>query len=283
MFLFVENLAGLHIATYAPELAARRLVKIVTPTVRAFAEPGFSAHGWVLTLPVGWIRLLKPLLSVLQFPVIQQDPCGWAFRLGWSKQVLSDGLLTEYLVKRLKAPVKRFHSLASVPNGRSGVVPGCAIIGSNWLEFSSMTEAAYRAHLSFLEREFPDGVYHCHPKERNTLPEEVFGAARVRRPDRPVEALLRAEGVPARIVGVCSSSLLALAAGNAGQVRIELVCLDPAQLDGHQGDAVYTLKRADGEATRITVADLQHFLVQELQQYEVEVRQVQQPLAGAAS
>ena len=138
VFLFVENLAGLDIATHAPELASRRLVKFVTPGVMAFAEPRFREHGWVVTLSAATVRVLKPLLSLLQFPVIQQDPLGWAFRLGIWKQVLSDGLLTEFIVKHLGAPVRRFYSLTTIRGGSAKVVPGCAIVGSNWLEFGSM-------------------------------------------------------------------------------------------------------------------------------------------------
>lgn len=276
MFLFVENLAGLHIATHSPELAQRRLLTFATPAVMAFAEPAFRGRAGVITLPPGWVRVLKPLLSLVQLPVIQQDPCGWAFRLGWWKQVLSDGLLTEFIVKRLKAPVKRFYSLASVHSDSATVVPGCAIIGSNWLEFGSMTPPAYRAHLDFLRRRYPDALYYCHPKERNDIPEQVFGAAQVRRPDRPVEALLRAEGIPRHLVGVCSSSLLALAAGHAGQLQVDIVCLLPQHLDGRQGDTVYDLRRPSGGVTRVAVADLQAFLLAELAACQVPARQVEQ-------
>ncbi len=276
MFLFIENLAGLHIATHAPELARRRLVKFVTPGVMAYAEPALHAHGWVVTVPQSWVRVLKPLLSLTQLPVIQQDPYCWAFRIGPWKQVLSDGLLTEFIVKRLGAPVKRFYSIASVHDSGAATVPGCAIIGSNWLEFGSMTLQGYRAHLQFLQRRFPGAVYYCHPKERSDLPEQVFGAARVRRPDRPVEALLRAQGIPQRLVGVCSSSLLALAAGQGGRLQVDMVCLAPLQFDGPRGDSIYELRQPAGGMARVGVEDLQQFLAQELQACQVPVQRVEQ-------
>lgn len=277
MFLFVENLAGLDIATYAPELARRRLVKFVTPSVMAFAEPQFRQHGWVLTLAPAALRLLKPLLSLLQLPVIQQDPFGWAFRLGLWKQVLSDGLLTEFIVMRLGAPVRRFYSLASIRGGTAEVVPGCAIVGSNWLEFGSMSQSAYQAHLAFLAQTYPDALYYCHPKERSSLPEQIFGTARVRRPGRPLESLLRAQGIPELIVGVCSSSLLSLPVANPARITVDLVCVASESFDGEQADSVYQMKRHDGDRDRVRVADLQQFLAEELARLGVPVRHVHQP------
>jgi hypothetical protein len=276
VFLFIENLAGLHIATHSPELATRRLVKFVTPGVVAYAEPALHAHGWVITVPQSWVRVLKPLISLTQLPVIQQDPCCWAFRLGRCKHVLSDGLLTEFIVKRLRVPVKRFYSIASVHSNGAAVVPGSAIIGSNWLEFGSMTLQGYRAHLEFLQHRYPDALYYCHPKERSDLPEQVFGAAQVRRPDRPVEALLRAQGIPQRLVGVCSSSMLALAAGLGGRLRVDMVCLTAAQLDGARGDSIYELRQHADGLVRVGVEDLQQFLLQELAACGVQTQRVVQ-------
>ncbi len=284
VFLFVENLAGLDIATHAPELARRRMVKFATPGVMAFAEPSFSEHGWVVTLPTTLVRVLKPLLSLLQLPVIQQDPLGWAFRLGMWKQVLSDGLLTEFIVKRLGAPVRRFYSLTSIRGGSAKVVPGCAIVGSNWLELGSMSLTAYEAHLQYLAQSYPEGLYYCHPKERSQVPEQVFGPARVRRPDRPIEALLRNQGIPELIVGVCSSSLLSLslAVAHASPIRIELVCLEPGAFDGPQADCVYQIKLPDGGHRTISVGDIQHFLLAELDSLGVAVRATHQPVCTTA-
>lgn len=281
VFLFVENLAGLDIATHAPELASRRLVKFVTPGVMAFAEPRFREHGWVVTLSAATVRVLKPLLSLLQLPVIQQDPLGWAFRLSMWKQVLSDGLLTEFIVKHLGAPVRRFYSLTSIRGGSAKVVPGCAIVGSNWLEFGSMSLAAYEAHLRYLAQSYPGGLYYCHPKEVSQVPEQVFGADRVRRPDRPIEALLRNQGIPELVVGVCSSSLLSLAVAPASPIRIELVCLEPGAFDGPQADCVYQMNLPGGHRN-ISVGDIQHFLLAELGALGVTVGATYQPVCTAA-
>jgi hypothetical protein len=282
VFLFVENLAGLDIATHAPELARRRLIKFATSAVMAFAEPSFSERGWVVTLPSTLVRVLKPLLSLLQLPVIQQDPLGWAFRFGIWKQVLSDGLLTEFIVKRLGVPVRQFYSLTSIRGGIAIVVPGCAIVGSNWLEFGCMSLDAYNTHLQHLARSYPDGLYYCHPKERSQLPEQVFGAERVRRPDLPIEALFRNQGIPELVVGVCSSSLLSLAVARASPIQIELVCLEPGAFDGPQADCVYRMKLPDGGHRAISVGDIQHFLLAELDVLGVAVRATHQPVCTAA-
>lgn len=274
MFLFIENLAGLHIATHSPELAHRRLIKFVPPAVLAFAEPGFRQRGWVITVPQAVVRVLKPLVSLTQLPVIQQDPYCWAFRISGWKRVLSDGLLTEFIVRELKLPVRRFYSVASVQSAGARVVPGCAIVGSNWLEFGSMSAQSYRRHLQQLRQRYPDATYFCHPRESSGMPEEVFGKAGVRRPDRPLEAVLRAEGIPQRLVGVCSSSLLALAAGNADQVRVDVVCPPAQQFDGRMGDAVCHLKRPTAGRVDVRVDDLQRLLLRELAELQVPAQLV---------
>lgn len=275
MFLFVENLAGLDIASNSPDLSRRRLLKFATPSVMAFSDPRFFECGWVFTLTPTKLRLLKALLSLLQLPVIQQDPFSWAFRLNLWKHVLSDGLLTEFIIKRLGVRVRHFYSLSSSCCNTAVVLPGCAIVGSNWLEFGSMSVAAYKSHLDFLAQRYPDALYYCHPKECSKLPEQSFGVARVRRPDKPLENLLRTQGIPEKIIGVCSSSLLALASMNPASIKVELIFLDATVFDGKQADIVYQLRRAIGGRDSVRVADLQEFLLAELAALGVIVSQTE--------
>lgn len=278
MFIFVENLAGLYITSRSTELSRRRLLKFISPYIYGYSAPAFLSHGWVIVLPRRLMRVLKPALSLLQFPVVQQDPMSWAFRLSLWKAVLSDGLLTEYLVRQLHVPARRFYSLRDVSGDGVAVVPGCAIIGANWMEFGCMSIESYRGHLRFLQRRYPEATYFCHPRELNRAPEEVFGANSVRRPDRPIELLLMDEGIPGHLVGVCSSSLLALPAGNAHRVRVDLVDVPQSRFDGPRGAVIETLKRPINGQARITVQQLQHFLLGQLAELRVATHQVTEPV-----
>jgi hypothetical protein len=279
VLLFIENLAGLHIASYSSDLASGRHVKFVSRSVLAYVPAALRRRGVVIPLSSRVMRIVKPLLSLLQLPVVQQDPIGLAFRLSRSRHVLSDGLLTEYLVNELGVEVGRFYSLASVSDVHADVVPGCAIVGSNWLEFGSMSEASYTSHLRFLHRQYPQAIYFCHPKETNRVPEQVFGAAQVRRPALPLEALLRQQGVPARLVGVCSSSLLALGTALGDRFEVDLVEVHPTHFDGWRTDTVEQLKTPIKGKTRLSVHDVQKFLEQQLQARQVAVRWIRQPVA----
>lgn len=263
MIVFIENLAGLHIASHAPGLKQCWSIKIVRRDILQFMTPALRGHGPVVALPAQALRVLKPALSALQMPVVLQDPNCLAFRLGHRKEILSDGLLTEYLVEVLGVPVRRLHSILSAADMKAGSVPGCAIVGSNWLEFGSMSEASYRRHLEFLQRTYPDAIYYCHPKERNGWPEVVFGAAQVGRADRPLEAHLRSAGIPSRLVGVCSSSLLSLAAGGE-RIQVDLVRVPLSQFDGMRGEQVEVLKHPIRGVDAVNVRDLQDFLERKL-------------------
>ncbi len=276
MIVFIENLAGLQIASYSPEFNNRWSIKIVDRKISGYATQALSGGGPVVMLPHPIIRWLKLLLSAVQIPVIQQDPNSLAFRVSLWKKVLSDGLLTEYLVGHLKVRVGQFYSIESAVCGPAVVVPGCAIIGSNWLEFGSMSVVAYRNHLGFLKMTYPAGLYYCHPKERNPWPETIFGAEFIVRSNEPVEAHLRRKGVPSLLVGVCSSSLLALVVGNEQRVCVDLIRIDRDAFDGVNADTVENLRTPINGVHRICVADLQQYLRQKLVDRQVKVKIVQQ-------
>ena len=59
----------------------------------------------------------------------------------WLPVFLSDGLLTEFAVRHLNVRVHKFYSMASAQQPAANLTDRCAIVGSNWLEFRSMSEA----------------------------------------------------------------------------------------------------------------------------------------------
>lgn len=264
-------MAGLYIASFSSVLAGRWSVKVVGGPIARFAPPELSSHGPVIAVPVVLMRLLKPLFGLAQLPVVLQDPNGLAFRLSSWRRVLSDGLLTEFLIANSCVNVKRFYSLRDVVCKHADVRAGYGIIGSNWLEHGAMSVSAYRRHLQFLCERYPDANYYCHPKERSSVPEEVFGAAHVRRLCQPVETHLWKEGIPQTLIGVCSSSLLNLALGRAGRVCVELIVIPAEGFDGVRGDTIEVLRVPVDGRHRISVGDIQTFLKDTLEAQHVTV------------
>ncbi len=283
MIVFIENLAGIQITSHSNEFSQRWCIKVVRDSVMPWTTDVLRSNGPVIVLRPGLLRWLKLLLSVLQLPVVQQDPTSLAFRCNLWRRVLSDGLLTEYLVHVLKLPIQTMYSVTSVVDGNVSVVPGCAVIGSNWMEFGMMTETTYVEHLCFLNHTFPDSKYYCHPKETNPHPEFIFGSERVVRPNEPIEAWLRKRGMPKRLTGVCSSSLLSMAVGNQEPVTVDLVKVPRCMFDGPAGDIVETLKRPINNVKSITVRDLQHFLIEKLMAAGVPLNVIEQTLRDTHS
>ena len=140
-----------------------------------------------------------------------------------------------------------------------------------------MTEPSYLHHLTFLKHLYPDSIYYCHPKERSLNPERIFGSEHVVRPNEPVEAYLRKRGIPCRLVGVCSSSLLVLAIGNEKSVAVDLIQIDIASFDGHKADIVENLKKPIRGVQKISVDDLQRFLIERLHAVSIPLKLIGQP------
>lgn len=277
MIVFIENLTGVQIVSSSNELLAQWSIKVVGSNLFPWIGNALSGNGPVVVASRGVIRWLKLGASLLQLPVIQQDPLSMAFRFNLWRRVLSDGLLTEYLVEVLRVRVGKMYSISSAINGSSPVVSDCAIIGSNWLEFGMMTEASYLCHLAYLSRLYPTANYYCHPKERSSNPEKVFGVTRVVRPSEPIEGYLRKKGVPCQLVGVCSTSLLALAIGNDAPVAVDLIRISLGNFDGRTADIVESLRRPIRGVRKISVDDLQRFLLAKLQARNVPVNLIEQP------
>lgn len=273
MIVFIENLAGIQIVSNSHEFTRRWHLKFVRDSIAPWITNALYTKGPVIILQPTMLRWLKLILSVLQLPITQQDPTCLAFRLNYWRQIISDGLLTEYLVEELQIPVKQMHSIVS-SKANLPLVSELAIIGSNWLEFGMMSEMAYIEHLHFLKRSFPEGYYYCHPKEQSTYPEDIFGNQRVIRPKEPIETYFQKKGVPNRLSGVCSSSMLALAncIEDKSSISVNLVVIARSMFDGPRKDIVERLKRPINNVDVILVGDIQCFLAKKLTSMNVHLK-----------
>lgn len=276
MIIFIENLCGLQIAAYSPQLRRYRSLKIMRKAIATYRP--VTLRGPTLSLPPQALRWLKFILGVMQFPIIQQDPYALAFRFNIWKRLLSDGMLTEFLTERYAAKSNEFYSVMSVDPVQCRVVDDCAIIGSNWLEYGSMSPQSYRRHLELLNREYPTAKHYCHPREQNRIPEEVFGSSRTIRLTEPVECHMWRDGIPSRLVTVCSSAVLSVVLGVTDGVDVDLVEPAEAHFDGPTGDAIKYTKRVETGARRISVGDLSRLLRERLARRGVAVRVVKAPL-----
>lgn len=276
MMIFLENAAGMQILLTEPALRRRWMVKIALANMAKFAEALRASPGPVFFVAPEAQRWVKFFAGIAQLPIFQQAPTALAFRFNFWKYLISDGLMTEYAVSRLGLRARRFYSILDA-RIRAPIINETCIVGSHWAEFGSMSEAHYRRHLEYLGKQYPSGIYYCHPREYSRAPEEVFGPERVRRLNEPIEHHCSQRGVPRTLVAVCSSSLLSLARLADCRAEVELVVVAPQWFDGHKGDIVEQFRKPFGGVSRIVIADIQQFIVEKLRDWGVAVTVNRQP------
>jgi hypothetical protein len=274
---FLESLGPMLLATSHQRLRDQWMIKFVLRRNERFISPSLRQCGPVVVVGETAMRWLRMAAGLVQLPVAQQSTLSASYRLNLWKYLISDGLLTEYLVERMSEPVGRFYSMHDVGPENANLVGTTAIIGSNWQEFGCMNRAAYEAHLRFLKSRHPDAIYFCHPKEASSAPESIFGVDYVRRPNEPVEIHLRDKGIPRLLVGVCSSAMLSIPSGHPQHVAVELIELQSLDFNGPAGDVVQRFSPPLRGISEITVGDLQNYLGDALEAMGVAVNRVRQP------
>lgn len=256
-------------------LLGRWMIKVVPKHLAPFIPDELrAAKGAVILVDLQTLRWVRLLAGLAQIPLVQQSPFALSFTRNAWRLLISDGLLTEFFVDRLGVRPRTFYSMQQTRSSATPLLDATAIVGSNWLEFGCMSEASYVAHLTFLRDRYPGATYYCHPMEANTLPEAVFGVARVARPSMPVEILLRRTGEAGRVVGVCSSVLLNLALSWPASIRIDLIDIAPEWLDGPTGDRLQVLDPPLKGLDHIRIIDLQDYLLDLLSDKGVKVEAV---------
>jgi hypothetical protein len=274
---FLESLGPMLLATRHQRLRDQWMIKFVLKRNERFISPSLRQCGPVVVVGETAMRWLRMAAGLAQLPVAQQSTLSASYRRNLWKYLISDGLLTEYLVERMGEPVGRFYSMHDVVPENAALVRMTAIIGSNWQEFGCMNQSTYETHLHFLRSRYPDAVYFCHPREISSAPETIFGVDNVRRPNVPVEIHLRDTGIPCLLVGVCSSAMLSIPGGNPQHVAVELIELQSRDFNGPTGDVVQRFSPPLRGLSEITVGDLQNYLEDALEGMGVSVTRVQQP------
>jgi hypothetical protein len=259
MVFFIENLTGLEILASSSEFSSRKFIAFVNGNISNYISEDLRCRGFFIILGSRFMRIYRLLFSLLQFPVVLQDPTSLSYRCNLWGNVISDGLLTEFLFYFLRVPIKRFRSIEII-KVEGEIIDVHAIIGTNWFEFGSMTESSYLKHLLFLKKKFPDAIYYPHPREKSPYPEEIFGEY-FKRPNMPLESWFRKTGIPRRITSVCSTSLLLVAASNVGRTSVDLVCIEESCFDGPRGSILENFKRPINGLDSLTVGDTQKFLL----------------------
>lgn len=271
LIAFLESVGPILVATRHADLRDRWMIKFVLQRDRRFVSKLLRSNGPVFIVSEQAMRLARTAAGLLQLPIAQQSALALSFKWNVWQFLISDGLFTEYFSEGLIRPHGRFYSMLHVTPDTSALSDETIIVGSNWVEFGCMRFASYRAHLRFLRARYPDAIYYCHPKELSRGPEDIFGADRVRRPNEPIEMALRHSGLPRRIVGVCSSSLLSISSAQPDHVVVDLVELAEAHLDGPAGSILHRRPR------ELSIAGLQNYLADALAQAGVRVERVKQP------
>lgn len=265
LIIFIENFFGLYVTHSSSYLSSKKFVRIIDSNLNISARYLNKFEGKTFFLNSGTLKLLKRACALLQVPIIQQDPLSKNFRFNLWKMILSDGLLTDCIVEKLNIKMGRFFTVCTDTTNDAPALNMTAIIGSNWLEFGSMTEETYSNHLRQMADHYPNAVYFCHPRERNGLPESIFGKFRVVHSNMPVELYFALNGFPKKLVSVCSSSMLSIGLLRRGSMDMEMIVLPSNIYDGSMRDRVYEVQGSKSGGFSIRVADIQDYLRRRLQ------------------
>jgi hypothetical protein len=272
VIVFIENFFGVYVVSSSTYLNSRNVIKIIDKKLCNSGLPISIFNGPTIILDNGKLKILKRVFSIIQMPVIQQDPLSKNFKFNLWKMVLSDGLLTDCLVKNLKTKPRQFYTVRPDIIDITPATRSDAIIGSNWLEFGSMTQSSYVDHLHWLALHYPQAVYFCHPKEKNDWPERVFGESRIVRSSVPIELYFGQTGYPERIISVCSSSLLSIGMLRRKCISVEIVVPHQKIYDGLVGDRVNEAPTGQLSSVDVRVSDLQSYVAASLRTAGVNLK-----------
>lgn len=283
MIVFVENAYALVILKLDKKLRESTFFFVVYESLRSMGASKILPSGRVWYASADSIRYLKAVLGALQLPIVQPDPLGIAFALNHWKMLISDGLLTEMLIEKGVAKPRAFYSVHGTADSSVHTSKTPLIIGSNWLEHGSMTEQQYVEHLRFIHERYPRAIYVRHPREISQVPESVFGAERIVKPDLPIDLYCLNEGIPEQIIGVCSTCMLVLPMMALGRIDVDLIVLDRKHLSGPKAGILQKVHVKGRPPETIHVEDMQRFLIRRLDGVARTIKIVQQPLSSLAS
>jgi hypothetical protein len=205
-----------------------------------------------IVLPVSAMRFAKILASVCRFYCYFQGGFGIAFRISKSKAVVSDGILTEYLIRSEQIQVREFISIDYIKKEIDVNQTKEIILGNNFYEFGNMSYETYKNYLLALRAAYPEAMYFPHPKEEERqLLLDIFKDKLVTWSGN-VESYCRKYGIPGRLIGFVGSTAMASLGKLAKQsFEIHGICIPKEFCDGKLRDNTdpYLLKRRSIEMT----------------------------------
>lgn len=156
--------------------------------------------------------------------------------MSWSKSVISDGILTEWLSKEGYIKPKQFLSISTIRPTLPVSKGQHIILGNNFYEFGSFSLNKYQKYLEYLSLNFPNAYYFPHPKEASDLPKEIFKSKYIES-NLNIESYCTINGIPENIIGfVGSTSVASLAHLAKDPIRIVAIKVHANDYDGPVGD-----------------------------------------------
>lgn len=277
MVVFVENAFALVILKFNARLREDTAWFFVYDRLKPLGAMQILPQSRVRFVSARAIRWLKAGLGLLQLPIVQPDPLGFSYAVNRFKLLISDGLLTEMLVDKQLVQPSVFYSMPDDGNEDVPTSETPLIIGSNWVEHGSMTPAQYVEHLQFMRDRYPRAVYIRHPRELGSTPEHVFGSRHTLRPELPIDLHCFKKGVPEKIIGVCSTSMLALPMMARGRIDVDIVLLDPQHLGGPKAGRLQQVEVKGRPSEVIDITQMQEYLAGKLQGVCRRLELVHQP------
>ena len=156
------------------------------------------------------LKVLKYILVFLKYDVvIQGSTFGLMNRWAYQVSVISDGLLSEYIYSNNYFKCKKFYSVFDILPQKflSQNIHEKIIIGTNYIQYNSMSVANYEYILRYLISKYPNYSYYPHPKEDAYMLKKIFGKNLIRN-EKPFENYILDEGMPSYIISIAVSTCI---------------------------------------------------------------------------
>jgi hypothetical protein len=189
-----------------------------------------------IIIPDWLIRYAKIFCAAIGVYCFFQGGFGYAFRISRSKAIISDGILTEWLVLAGFIKPKTFISVNSIEPELSVNEELEVILGNNFYEFGNFSFSTYKKYLIYLKEKYPNALYFPHPREISDLPEKIF-ESKCMRENYNIETFSRIHGIPKRLIGFLgSTAMVSLANLAKAPIIINAEIIDKVDCDGPLGD-----------------------------------------------
>ena len=156
------------------------------------------------------LKVLKYILVFLKYDVvIQGSTFGLMNRWAYQVSVISDGLLSEYIYSNNYFNCKKFYSVFDILPQKdfSNNINDQIIIGTNYIQYKSMSVSNYEYILRFLISKYPNYSYYPHPKEDANMLKKIFGNKLIRN-EKPFENYILEDGMPSSIISIAVSTCI---------------------------------------------------------------------------